>query len=187
MSRPFRLSASCAVVLSACGGASGVAEGPDPLTATIRLAAFDTLVSRFEDQDFTVTAPSSGTATYRGYAAATADLGSGSGVYVLGDAVLTARFAEETILGNLDHFITDEGLKVPGSATIANGRIGLTGFTADVSGSFTLTGEGYTLDATLEGAFLGPVAAGLTGLLDGTLRRGGLTAGTVTGELWAQR
>jgi hypothetical protein len=178
--------ALCLAVVAGCGGSAATGVAPPPLSATVRLASFDTLASRLEDLEFTETLPPGGSATYQGYLGATASLPGGDAVFILADASLEARFADGEMSGAFTNLIGSRGARVPGSVAVTNGIIGPSGIDALVAGSFTYGGTGYAVSGTLSGAFLGASAGAMVGVVDAGLTGPGGT-GSFTGDVWAAR
>ncbi len=126
--------------------------------------------------------PSSGIATYAGRMRADrwrADRPrssiSGSRGY-RGDLTLTANFADATISGGVSQIVDTNNQNAPLPAvTFTNGRIQNSSLSADFSGLGGFTGK-------VEGAFFGPSAEEVGGVLEGTHTGGDLLVGYIGGK-----
>jgi hypothetical protein len=185
----------CAVValgaLQACGSTGGGSEAPEDLGAIYNdnredlLETHDRLVALSTTSEANL--PTSGSATFEGQAGIYLD--TALDLSLVGDATVTADFGQGTISGQATNFIGTEGGftadEYDGTLNLSGGRIG-TGGPSDASGilSGTLTGGGHvvTIDAQMQGGFVGnPDVAGLvldstggTATVDGFLTPGGV-------------
>lgn len=127
----------------------------------------------------TETMPSSGTATYAGRMRADrwrADRPSRERSRYRGDLALTANFADATITGGVTDVIDERNDNSPvPSVTFSNGSIQNNTLSADFSGLGGFTGK-------VEGAFFGPSAEEVGGVLEGTRTGGDLLVGYIGGK-----
>lgn len=130
----------------------------------------------------TETMPTAGTATYAGEMRADRwrtnrprSSISGTRGY-RGDLTLTANFADATISGGVSQIVdtNNQNASLP-AVTFTNGRIQNSLLSADFSGLGGFTGK-------VEGAFFGPSAEEVGGVLEGTHTGGDLLVGYIGGE-----
>lgn len=165
---PIGVSLSVAL-LSACGGGSGGADA----SFADRQSEFDTLAAELDALPFTnaSTLPAIGTATYNGF------LGVGTGDAVIGGQMqLNANFESNSIDGDVRNIIDNQNNEYGGTLLITNGSINRAAdveteysFGADLGGNLTQGGDTFSVDATMDGDFVGGDYVGVRGDVTGTV------------------
>ncbi len=181
---------SCTWLL-ACGGTSGDGGAPGDaghgMEYVVRDAAFESLASRLEDAEPTVTLPLSGSATYAGFMGAVVTPAGQDTVFLTGKGEISARFAERTVAGRFDRFLGAGGATIPGEIVLVDGRIARAGISADVAGTIDVAGRSHAVSGNLSGTFLGPGADSVGGVVEAGLSAGGRPSGGFSAEVWLQR
>jgi hypothetical protein len=157
-----------ALLLCACGGTTTKDATLSNAQAYAQTAASATaLQSNLNALPPLATMPTSGTATFAGYAGLTYTNTAAQRAELVGTANLSADFANSSITGSLTNFIggtvTDpktnsitNPLPYVGSLKLANGTIGPgNAATANVSGKLTTVGLTVNVNSTVKGGFVG--------------------------------
>lgn len=131
--------------------------------------------------------PSSGSATYSGFATGTVDISALLTDTVLADASLTAVFSGGggTISGSLSNFTAASGAVMSSSLSLSAGTITGNGISADIDGVLGYDGDTITINAALVGAFFGTSATAISGGITGTTDMGSGYSGSTSMTLFA--
>lgn len=184
--------AASALLLAACGGGGsssggGAPGGPSPIEQLRLMESYYTNQGRLNAraaQEGTLTMPTSGTASYEGVAKhyhRPDPAGTNRGqVTMFSPVVMVADLGSGQLEGAMGDFRREDGRSVEGLVRIENGTIRGGDITADVAGSMTIDGSRRDIAGTLEGVFVGPNAAGMSGTYNATSNDGVLWGRIVT-------
>lgn len=180
------------LLLAACGGSggssSGAPEGPSAIDQLRFMENYHTNQRRLNAraaQAGTLTMPSSGTASYEGVARHVHrpdPAGSSKGqVTMFSPVVMVADLESGELEGVMGDFRREDARSVDGLVRIENGTIAGGNIVADVSGRMTVDGSRRDIAGSLDGQFVGPDAAGMSGTYIASSNDGALW-GTIGAE-----
>ncbi|MDF1707302.1 MAG: hypothetical protein P1U72_04335 [Paracoccaceae bacterium] len=151
--------------LSACGGSSTGSASFETSEQAFdeRLANAQALVDKYEDASATIDMPTSGTASYTGFAAfAETEDFEEEDVFAIADVSMTANFTATggSISGSMTNFLAfpeDDGAveSIGGSLAIANADFTGSTFSTTVSGTLTDPEGSVTFTGNMTGQFVG--------------------------------
>ncbi|WP_112320912.1 hypothetical protein [Oceanibium sediminis] len=133
----------------------------------------------------------SGTASYSGVAGF--GVGENDDTFVQADIELTADFGASQIDAGFQNcqIFTDEGTLFPDAPTYTPFQTGaITGSTYSASTAnevLMVEGEAYTIQANIEGAFVGAGSSGTIGLVDGSITNPDATIDEINGLFVAEQ
>lgn len=162
--------------------------GCDPLTRiNPRITAADVLLDEIGalPPTLSIEMPTSGTATYTGYATGEIEVSAVLTDVIIADASLTANFGAATISGSLDNFEASSLATMSGSLMLSSGSIVSSAFASDVDGVLAYGADTITIDGVLIGGFVGASADALLGDILGAADMGSGYAGTTSMVVFA--
>lgn len=186
-------SAGTVLLVAACGGggsggsSSGSPEGPSAIEQLRLMESYHTNQGRLNARaaaESTLTMPTSGTASYQGVAKhfhRPDPAGTNRGqVTMFSPVVMVADLDSGQLEGAMGDFRREDGRTVDGLVRIQKGTIDGGTIAADVSGSMTIDGSRRNITGSLEGQFMGPEAAGMSGTYNASSNDGVLWGRIVT-------
>ncbi|MFD1882809.1 transferrin-binding protein-like solute binding protein [Paracoccus pacificus] len=157
--------------LSACGGSSGGGSSNTPSRSFAELRSdADRLDRKLGSMKETQARnmPTSGTATYKGIGAVALENANGSETEGIGEARLSANFANSTVAGRISQIKGDpRKANISGNIDL-NGRIIGPKVGGRTTGQLVVNGESFTTNTDMVGSFGGKKAGAFAALGDGT-------------------